>query len=133
MELELAYVIKQQLRFTLAYKYSFQSNTANQNDGQFSVSNGLNFETKYTSSKQGTATAKISYITIGYEEGETKNTQVEFAMLQGLQAGKNILWNLAYSRRISENIEITISYDGRKTGTTSKIIHTGGAQLRAYF
>ncbi len=133
MELELAYVIKQQLRFTLAYKYSFQSNTANQNDGQFSVSNGLNFETKYTSSKQGTATAKISYITVGYEEGETKNTQVEFAMLQGLQTGKNILWNLAYSRRISENIEITISYDGRKTGTTSKIIHTGGAQLRAYF
>ena len=133
VETELAYIIKQQLRFTLAYKYAFLSNTANVNDGQFSVSNGVNFETKYTSTKQGSATAKVSYITIGYADGESRNTQVEFAMLQGLQTGKNILWNLSYSRRISENIELTISYDGRKTGPTSKVIHTGGAQLRAYF
>lgn len=132
-ETEFAYIIKHKLRFTLTYKYSFLTNTSNENDGQFSVSNGVNFETKYTSVKQGTATAKISYIQVGYSDQEYKNSQIEFSMLQGLQTGKNVLWGLAYSRKISENIEMTITYDGRKTGTTSKIVHTGGAQLRAYF
>jgi len=132
-ETEFAYIIKHKLRFSLSYKYSFLTNTSNKNDGQFSVSNGINFETKYTSIKQGTATAKISFINVGYSDQEYKNSQVEFAMLQGLQTGKNILWGLSYSRKISENIEMTITYDGRKTGTSAKIVNTGGAQLRAYF
>jgi hypothetical protein len=97
------------------------------------VLNSLKAEIKVTSLKQGNATASFSFVNIAYKDTKEKNTQVEFAMLQGLQNGRNYIWNLTYARKISENIELIMSYDGRKTGQNPKLIHTGSAQIRAVF
>jgi hypothetical protein len=57
---------------------------------------------------------------------------VGFAMLEGLQNGNNILWNINFDKRLSQVLQMTISYDGRKTGSAA-IVHIGRVQMRALF
>jgi hypothetical protein len=50
----------------------------------------------------------------------------------GTVIGKSYLWNLTFDYRISNFIQATVNYFGRAEGN-SKVIHTGTAELRAYF
>jgi hypothetical protein len=60
------------------------------------------------------------------------NSTLGFEMLEGLATGDNYTWSLTYQRTLSNNMQINLNYDGRKT-PLSKIIHTGGIQVRAFF
>ncbi|MDX1912559.1 MAG: hypothetical protein SFV22_13775 [Saprospiraceae bacterium] len=60
------------------------------------------------------------------------NSAVAFAMLEGLQDGKNYLWSLGLDRQLSKSMQLNLSYEGRKTGE-NRIIHVGRAQVRAVF
>ncbi|HNO02511.1 MAG TPA: hypothetical protein PKM90_06645, partial [Chitinophagales bacterium] len=62
------------------------------------------------------------------ENGTTKS----YTILEGLQPGSNYIWSSTYTRNISQNLELSLTYEGRKTGT-AKLINTGRAQLRAVF
>ena len=59
-------------------------------------------------------------------------SSVGFQMLEGLQAGQNITWRLLVQKNITQFLDINLNYQGRKS-QTSKAIHTGNIQLRAYF
>lgn len=130
---EFSYIFKQLIRASITYNYSFQSNSHPETAGQFMVMNALKSEFKFTSLKQGNASASFSFVNIAYKDTREKNSQVEFTMLQGLQNGRNYIWNLTFARKLSDNIELLMSYDGRKTGQNAKVIHTGSAQIRAVF
>ena len=73
-----------------------------------------------------TSIAQVTY-------NKATNTNVAYAILEGLQPGANYLWSVSLERKLAGNIEMSINYDGRKTGTSGKIIHTGKASLRALF
>lgn len=60
------------------------------------------------------------------------NTPVGFAMLDGLQNGRNSLWALNVERQLSRSIQLSVGYEGRQTGE-SKTVHVGRAQVRAIF
>jgi hypothetical protein len=60
------------------------------------------------------------------------NSAVAFAMLEGLQDGKNFLWNLTLDRQLSKAMQLSLNYEGRKTGE-SRVIHVARAQVRAVF
>ncbi|MBL7827909.1 MAG: hypothetical protein JNJ57_14865 [Saprospiraceae bacterium] len=60
------------------------------------------------------------------------NTAVSFAMLDGLQNGKNFVWSLNLDRQLSKTVQLSLNYEGRKTGE-NKMIHVGRAQVRALF
>lgn len=60
------------------------------------------------------------------------NSPVAFAMLEGLQNGKNYLWGLQLDRQLSKAMQLSLLYDGRKTGE-NRVIHTARAQVRAIF
>lgn len=60
------------------------------------------------------------------------NSAVAFAMLEGLQNGKNFLWNLNLDRQLSKAMQLSLNYEGRKTGE-NRIIHVARAQVRAVF
>ncbi|MBV6438979.1 MAG: hypothetical protein EPGJADBJ_00608 [Saprospiraceae bacterium] len=64
--------------------------------------------------------------------GGEPNTAVAFAMLEGLQDGKNFLWSLNLDRQLSRIIQMSVSYEGRKTGT-NRVVHVARAQVRAVF
>jgi len=60
------------------------------------------------------------------------NSAVAFAMLEGLQNGKNFLWNLTLDRQLSKSMQLSLNYEGRKTGE-NRVVHVGRAQVRAVF
>ncbi|MFN4255122.1 MAG: hypothetical protein ACK4Q5_08975 [Saprospiraceae bacterium] len=61
------------------------------------------------------------------------NSVVGYAMLEGLQNGQNFLWSLSLDRQLTKDIQLNISYEGRKTGAALRPIHVGRAQVRAVF
>ncbi len=60
------------------------------------------------------------------------NSAVAFAMLEGLQDGKNFLWNLTLDRQLSKAMQLSLNYEGRKTGE-NRVVHVARAQVRAVF
>ena len=57
---------------------------------------------------------------------------VPFELTKGLVIGKSYFWTLNFEYRISNFIQATLNYFGRAEGK-SKVIHTGTAEVRAYF
>lgn len=57
---------------------------------------------------------------------------VAYTMLEGLQPGTNYTWNVLFQKRITKYLDVNLSYFGRKS-ETSKAVHTGSIQLRAFF
>jgi hypothetical protein len=60
------------------------------------------------------------------------NTALAYSMLEGLQNGKNFLWSVNLDRQLSKTVQLTLNYEGRKTGE-NRMIHIGRAQVRALF
>ena len=46
---------------------------------------------------------------------------LDFEMLEGLQVGSNITWKVGFQKNMSKNLQLSISYNGRKS---EKINHT---------
>jgi hypothetical protein len=69
-----------------------------------------------------------------YNNSYTGNvlSAVGFQMLEGLQPGKNQTWRLLLQKNLTQYLDININYQGRNS-ETSKTIHTGNVQLRAFF
>jgi hypothetical protein len=57
---------------------------------------------------------------------------VGFQMLEGLQPGKNQTWRLLLQKNLTQFLDININYQSRNS-ESSKTIHTGNVQLRAFF
>ena len=74
--------------------------------------------------------AKFNLVSIGYN-GDA-NTSIAFEMLEGLKEGQNLTWGVSIQRNLGSGLQLSLNYDGRKPAGT-KMIHTGGAQVRAYF
>ncbi|PWG06155.1 hypothetical protein [Polaribacter aquimarinus] len=60
------------------------------------------------------------------------NSPVAYQMLEGLQSGKNYTWNVLFNQKLSNFLNLNLSYLGRKS-ENSKTIHTGSVQLKAIF
>ena len=95
-----------------------------------SVSNSLNLESRYSILQNSALTAKFTINNIDYKF--PSNTTVSYIMLDGLLPGKNMLWSLSFNKRLMNNLELSLQYDGRKAGT-SKTVHIGRAAITALF
>ncbi|MBC7904277.1 MAG: hypothetical protein H7Y27_12685 [Gemmatimonadaceae bacterium] len=114
-------------RISTGYKYSQKKNT---DSIEKYSSHSVNTEMKYNILQSTSILAKFTYSTIQFSPLSNANSTVGYNMLDGLQPGKNFLWNLELTKRLSNNIEINIQYEGRKPGD-ARIIHVGRASLRA--
>lgn len=75
-------------------------------------------------------TARFRWVDIAFE-GEARSP-VGFALLQGLQPGRNLLWNVGATRQLGQYLQLTLSYEGRQTGE-ARTVHVGRAQVQAFF
>ncbi len=116
-------------RMSASFRYSDKQN-ATEFGGQKAVVNDYGTELRYNILNKGSLQAKANFILISFSD--LQNSSVAFEMLEGLKPGQNITWGLTYQRNISGNMQISFIYDGRKPEGV-KIIHTGSAQVRAYF
>jgi hypothetical protein len=98
--------------------------------GEKAIVNTVSLEGKYNALQSAAISGKFSYANIDYIG--LPNTTVSYIMLDALVPGKNYLWNVDLIKTLKNNLEITFRYEGRKTGT-GKVLHFGGATLRATF
>lgn len=113
-------------RFSLDSRYSEKKNVA----GETSFVNEIGFQMKYNQAQKGSLQAAMSYISIKYHGDQ--NSPLGFEMLESLKPGNNFTWNAGYQRSISKNLQISFQYNGRKS-SSSKFIHSGGMEVRAFF
>ncbi len=117
-------------RATVSFKYTDKKNK-NEFGGQRAILQDYGAEIKYNVLQKESLNVKANFIQIKYNDPQ-KNTSLAFEMLDALKTGQNITWGIAYQRNLSNNLQLSLTYDGRKSEGT-KAIHTGGAQVRAYF
>jgi len=116
-------------RIIVGYKFDSKDNQAGSEESVRIHS--LISELRYNVLSSSTINLRFQMSDISYKNG-TVNSPVAFIMLEALQPGQNFIWNLDVSRRLSNNMEISIQYDGRKPGV-GRVIHTGRAGVRALF
>lgn len=118
-------------RVIIGYKYAAKDNTIGFREQ--SGSNSANTEVKYNILQNTSLQGKFTYNNISYSSNESTpniNSTASYIILDGLQPGKNYLWNFDVSKRLSKNLEMNIQYEGRKPGT-SRVVHIGRASVRA--
>lgn len=124
---QLTYTSSTKFRVMGSYQFD-QKKNAPVWGGESAVSNAINVEAKYNAVSNTSITAKFTYNNIHFTG--VANTTVSYIMLDALQPGKNYLWNINFTKRLINNLELSFEYEGRKPGDT-RIIHTGRASLRA--
>ena len=124
------YRISKNFRTQLSYEYKDRVNVLLEGAGETATFHDFSFEAKYVRTSKSRLLLNLSFIDIAYDG--VRNTPVEFAILESLQNGKNYLWNFTLERRIAQNIDLILAYDGRRRGEANTI-HTGRAQVRATF
>ncbi|MBF4493797.1 hypothetical protein IR010_14710 [Flavobacterium sp. MR2016-29] len=115
---------------SLDFFYEFQNKENQIGNLETLVQNRLGTSFSFAGEKKVTLNGEFSF----YENKFTGNefSSVGFQMLEGLQAGQNLVWKLLLQKNITQFLDINLNYQGRKS-ETGKTVHTGNVQLRAYF
>ncbi|MBA2408212.1 MAG: hypothetical protein H0V65_09515 [Chitinophagales bacterium] len=117
------------LRITLGYEYSNSENLLGE-VGERALNNKVTLDLKYNVIAKSVININTMFANVDYIGAP--NTPVQYTMLEGLQSGQNYLLNVSFDRKLSQFIEMSISYEGRLTGD-NPIVNTGRAQVRALF
>ncbi len=115
-------------RMTVNYKISMKDNLLG---AESSTENNFGLGLIYNIVTKGNLNASFNFIIIDYNVINT-NTPIAYEMLTGLQPGQNFTWDLQFQTKLSDNLQMNLNYNGRKS-ENYPAVHTGGIQLRAYF
>lgn len=88
------------------------------------------FELRLSKAAKGSFTGNFRLVNINFN-GDAASP-LGYELMKGLLPGKNYTWNVVYQQRISSNIQMDLSYDGRKS-ENSPIIHIGRVMVRYLF
>jgi hypothetical protein len=116
-----------EFNLTTTFIYGREENTLPEGDGEFTLRREFSFEGNY----RNWINASLQWIEIDFENGSS-SSPVGFALLQGLQPGRNLLWNLSLTQQLGEYLQLNLIYDGRQTGEAATV-HVGRAQVTAQF
>lgn len=127
-EPKISYIFSRNASWDIFYEYQNKENQI----GEGELLNQQRFGTSFNyASEKGFATSGQFSLYKNDFTGDA-TTPAAFQMLEGLQAGENLTWTLLLQKNLTSFLDININYQGRKS-ETSKAIHTGSVQLRAYF
>lgn len=132
VEPRLSFIRGTGFRTVVGYKLDHKVNT---DSVQKAIIHSLTGEVKYNVLSSSSITGKFTYSQIRYDDpgsGNVPNTSVSYIMLDALLPGKNFLWTLDFSKRLTSYLELNFQYEGRKAGH-SHTVHIGRASLRALF
>ena len=125
---KISYLFSQQARFDVFYEFANQENQLGDLEALNQQTIGFSFA--YTNAEKISFNGEFNYIDNKFEGSPF--SPVAYQMLEGLQPGTNFTWRLLFQKRITKYLDANLSYFGRKSETT-KTVHTGSIQLRAYF
>jgi hypothetical protein len=126
---ELFYQTIKGLRFGTYYKYTEAFNAPEFGSDQAYLGE-TGVEIRYFIINKGNIDFKMASHNINFL-GNT-NSPLAFDILNGLSNGKNLTWNISFGGKTKSNIQVNVSYEGRKT-QTFKTVHIGRAEARYIF
>ena len=125
---KLSYLLSDNIRFDVFYQYTNKENTIGDLEALNQQKYGLSFA--FTKNIKSAISGEFNIFSNTFTGNA--NSPVGYQMLEGLQSGKNLTWSVLAQQKITKFLDLNLTYFGRKT-ETSKTIHTGNVQLKAYF
>ena len=125
---KLTYLFNDANSFDVFYQMGTKDNSIGNMESLEQHKFGMSFS--FTNQQKIALNGEVNYISNSFEGNP--NSPVSYQMLEGLQPGKNFTWSLLAQKKITKFLDLNLTYYGRKT-ETSKTIHTGTIQLKAYF
>jgi hypothetical protein len=117
------------IRATLVYTYFEGQNKADLGK-QKGNNQEFGAELRYNVGKQGVLNGKFSLYKVKFN-GDI-SSPLGYDMLQGLTIGDNMVWNIGFQQRLSNNLQINFSYDGRKS-EGQPVVNVGRMEARYLF
>lgn len=125
---KISYLFSKNASLELNYKWVYKENILLNNEQLNQDQIGLEFI--WNTEKAFTSSGNFRYIKNNFEGNAS--SPVGFQMLEGLQPGKNLTWMLTLQKNLTKYLDLSLNYQGRKS-ETSKTVHIGTVQLRAFF
>ena len=126
----LSYQPSTNFRFTLDARAVQKENVLTGGGGETCQIIDFGSTFKYNQTDKGSFQGEFKVLKIDYDGNV--NSAIGFEMLEALRPGLNYTWSIGYQKTVSKNLQITFQYLGRKSENT-RIIHTGGMEVRAFF
>jgi hypothetical protein len=117
------------LRASATYKYTRKAN-AEDFGGEVSETNDLGAELRFNAAGKGTIQLNANLVGITFDG--LVNSVIGNEMLNGLRPGRNVTWSMSIQRRLSDHLQVDLTYNGRDS-EGAPTVHVGGAQVRAFF
>ena len=140
---EISYQPTPSLRLTGTYAHTFKQNTldaplatlptptpAETHPGFF---DDLGLEARLSQVSKRTISAATHFTRVQFDVAPAAlNSVVAIEILNALRPGSNFTWNLNVEQRLSNGLNITLAYDGRKASNLNTV-HTGRMQVAVLF
>jgi len=127
---KLSYLLTENTHFDIFYQYLNKNNTIGNLEALAQNKYGIGFGLTPKDAIKGTISGEFNVINNTFS-GNT-NSPVGYQLLEGLQPGRNLTWSVIAQKKLTKYLDLNLTYFGRKT-ETSRAIHTGNIQLKAYF
>ena len=127
---KLSYLLGANTHFDVFYQYSNKENVIGSLETLKQNKYGVSFGITGKDAANGAINGEFNFINNTFEGNS--NSPVGFQLLEGLQPGKNLTWNIIAQKKLTKYLDLNLSYFGRKS-ETSTTVHTGNVQLKAYF
>lgn len=125
---EISYRPSLNVRINLLYTFDQRSQKIEQMES--ASSHDFTVTTTFRQASSSNLNISLSFVNVKFT-GE-QNSPIEFDLLEGLKNGKNYIWNTLFTKRLSNSIDLNLSYEGRKTGD-APTVHIARAQIKATF
>ncbi|MBC7450836.1 MAG: hypothetical protein H7259_05045, partial [Cytophagales bacterium] len=130
---EFSYQPRTNFRLSALGGFGYKENTIPSGNGENSLSYNVGSELKWNKLSKRTFTGTLKYIRINSRlNGTSQNSPIAYEMQNALMAGNNMTWNIVWQERLTNGLQLSFTYEGRKSEGT-KTIHTGRMQLSALF
>ncbi|MFD0863419.1 hypothetical protein ACFQ1M_14485 [Sungkyunkwania multivorans] len=125
---KISYLFNKNARFDVFYEFTDRKNQIGNLESLKQQRVGTSFS--YANAQKISIIGEFNYFDNQFEGNAF--SPVGYQMLEGLQAGTNFTWSLLAQKQLTKFLDLNLNYQGRKS-ETSKMIHTGTVQLKAYF
>ncbi len=126
---EFTFQPKRSMRFSVVYSLKNKDNIL-QNATETAQLHEFALKTRFSKQIKSVILASVRYINIDF--AGNPNSPVGYEMLEALSIGQNWRWELNWSQRLANGLQIGLTYNGRKPPELPAI-HVGSVQATALF
>ncbi len=123
-----SYLFGKQSRISLFYQLQQKKNTIQEMESLSQNNFGVAFA--LADFEKISLSGEMKYINNDFDGSAF--SPVAYQILEGLQPGTNLTWNLIAQKRITKFLDLNVSYFGRSS-ESAKTVHTGNVQIKAFF